>query len=149
RPRRTRRSRSAWSRLLSDRPQGVHLGLYWRTVLVPPRSLLRALLILLAFATACLLPSVALAQTWWDAGWGHRVELPLQNGGASTDVSDLPLLVRLDSDRIGYADTEAGGTDLRFVIDDGGSFTLLSHEIERWDPAGTSLVWVHLPLFDV
>src|SRR5574344_654040 len=43
----------------------------------------------------------------------------------------------------GFAATD--GTDLR--ITDNASGTLCPYEIESWDPAGTSVVWVKVPSF--
>lgn len=57
-------------------------------------------------------------------------------------LAGAPVLVALDASRIDYARAAAGGADLRFEDDAGEA---LPHEIERWDPAGTSLIWVRLP----
>lgn len=61
------------------------------------------------------------------------------------ELLDFPVLVTLDETRIDYAQTQAGGADLRFLDDDG---TLLAHEIERWQPNGVSSIWVRIPRFD-
>ncbi len=53
-------------------------------------------------------------------------------------------MIALDATRIDYASTVAGGTDLRFTLDDG---TALSYEIENWNSAGTSHVWVNIPSY--
>ena len=41
---------------------------------------------------------------------------------------------------------EPNGADLRFV--DADDSTLLDHEIESWNPGGTSYVWVRVPTID-
>jgi VCBS repeat-containing protein len=55
------------------------------------------------------------------------------------------VLVKLDSNVIDYAKTHDQGWDLRFFDQDG---TALAHEIELWDEAGTSYVWVKIPQID-
>jgi hypothetical protein len=61
----------------------------------------------------------------------------------SETLTDVPVLVTLTSQRIDYDAAAANGTDLRFVADD--DMTLLSYEIEQWQPEGTSAVWVKVP----
>jgi biopolymer transport protein ExbB len=56
------------------------------------------------------------------------------------------VLVTLDAETFDYAKAEPSGLDLR-VIDDDGT-TILPHHIERWDPAGTSQVWVRVERID-
>jgi hypothetical protein len=78
------------------------------------------------------------------------VELGATGRVMSIDNSDgaalegFPLLVRLTGTRVDYAAAGAGGDTLRFYADD--RQTLLPHQIERWDPAGESLVWVRVDL---
>ncbi len=80
------------------------------------------------------------------SGWQHRIRLSFDNTGQSVDLDDFPVLVKLDATRIDYAQTQDAGEDLRFYDADG--VTLLAHEIERWDEAGTSYVWVRVPRID-
>ena len=66
--------------------------------------------------------------------------------GAST-LTNFPVLVRLAEDSpdgFRYADLADGttGSEIRFA--DAAGFSL-PYEIEKWDPAGTSVVWVRLP----
>lgn len=56
---------------------------------------------------------------------------------------DVPILVRLDPDRIEYEHTQAQGNDLRFY--DASGEHRLPHEIEVWNPGGASFVWVRVP----
>ncbi len=83
---------------------------------------------------------------WWDASWGQRRQLTFNNAAQAENLVDFPVLVTLDATRIDYSLTQAQGEDLRFI--DADSFTVLSHEIESWDPAGTSHVWVKVPQID-
>jgi len=56
------------------------------------------------------------------------------------------VLVVLNSARINYTRARANGEDLRFIDADGT--TVLSHEIEVWDPSGLSYIWVNVPQVD-
>ena len=65
----------------------------------------------------------------------------------TTTLTDFPVLVRLSPERndFDYSKCAAGGDDLRFSDANGN---LLSHEIDTWNPAGESLVWVKVPSFN-
>ena len=88
-----------------------------------------------------LLPDRALA-TW------NRTALITAGGyTAGETLTGFPLLVRLDSTEVpGFSHTQmlsTGGADLAFTSEDG---TLLyDHEIETWNPSGTSCIWVRVP----
>ena len=58
-------------------------------------------------------------------------------------VDGFPVLVRLNSSRIDYADVKNAGADLKFT--DASGETVYPHEVDTWNPAGESLVWVRLP----
>lgn len=81
------------------------------------------------------------AMDWWDSDWPARRQLTIDNGGQGT-LADFPVMVLLDASRIDYEISQDTGGDLRFIDTDGG---VLSHEIERWDEAGESIVWVRVP----
>jgi len=82
---------------------------------------------------------------WWDIDWAKRRPLTLKLP-APDALDDVPILILLDSRRITYAELQSRGQDLRFIDDDDD--TVLRHEIEHWDPNGTSAVWVLVPQFD-
>ena len=73
----------------------------------------------------------------------RRVTLTFANPRAEA-LANFAVLVALDATRIDYAACP-GGANLRFTDPDGAA---LSYEIERWDPAGTSIVWVRVPQID-
>lgn len=75
----------------------------------------------------------------------RRIRLSFLNSTRSETLSSFPVLVKLNPDRIRYALTSPGGADVRFVDADG---TVLAHEIERWDPARESWIWVKVPVID-
>jgi len=74
------------------------------------------------------------------------VSLTFDNSASAIDLSDFPALVKIDGLKIDYADTEAGGIDVRFIDADGS--TELDYEIESWNPAGASYLWVRVPTID-
>jgi hypothetical protein len=81
---------------------------------------------------------------WWNPAWTRRRRIALAppERGAGT-LKDIPLLVVLTPERIDYTTTASDGRDLRFVGPD--QRTVLPHEIESWNPGGTSVAWVRLP----
>ncbi|MBK7892526.1 MAG: DUF2341 domain-containing protein [Bdellovibrionales bacterium] len=74
------------------------------------------------------------------SAWTKRRQILVDGVGGA--LTDFPVMIKLDSTRIDYAETQAAGQDLRFTNDAG---TLLSYEIEKWDEAGNSIVWVKVP----
>lgn len=83
---------------------------------------------------------------WFDPAWTRRVPLRFDNSAQDEDLEGFPVLVRLDPTRIDYGELAPEGADLRFVDADGA--TLLPHEIESWNEAGVSTVWVRVPRVD-
>jgi hypothetical protein len=83
---------------------------------------------------------------WLDTAWTRRIRLTFDNTTRPEDLLGFPVLVVLDSTRIDYSDTAAGGKDLRFV--DADNQTDLPHEIERYNDRGRSFVWVRVPKID-
>lgn len=79
------------------------------------------------------------APDWWDSTWTYRQRLTLDNNSQAETLLDFPVLVRLTPPRTDYANMVADGADLRFVDALG---VPLDYEIEHWNPAGESLVWV-------
>ena len=100
---------------------------------------------LVAVLATCLLASTA-AHAWWDLTWDARVQLTFNNAAQTENLDNFPVLIVLDPSNIDYGLIEPNGADLRFV--DADDATLLSHEIESWNPGGTSYVWVRVPRID-
>ena len=82
---------------------------------------------------------------WYDPAWGARRKLTFDNAPHDQRLDDFPVLVVLSAARIDYAAAGVGGAQIRFVDRDGSE---LAFEIERWDPAGASPVWVRVPQID-
>lgn len=81
---------------------------------------------------------------WWDPAWSSRRRITFTlPDGVPGPLDDVPVLIKLDDTRIDYAELELRGRDLRFV--DADDDTMLSHEIEHWDPDEQSSVWVKIP----
>ncbi len=82
---------------------------------------------------------------WWDTNWTYRRKLTFKNSGQAENLVNFPVPVLLDNTRIDYSATASGGVDMRFLDSDRA---LLSHEIEKWDTSGESVVWVNVPVVD-
>src|SRR3989338_5846654 len=83
------------------------------------------------------------AQAQWLDGWHYRRKLTFTGMNTITEtLNDFPVLVTLNSSRINYNQTQDAGQDLRFTDANGN---ILDHEIEKWDEAARSYVWVRVP----
>ncbi|MCC7442494.1 MAG: DUF2341 domain-containing protein [Bdellovibrionales bacterium] len=96
-----------------------------------------------ALTAANKLVNAAAASTWWNASWGHRVRATIDNLDQTAAFTDMPVLLKLNGMRVDYSLTQNAGQDIRVVAADDS--TQLLHQIEKWDEAGTSLLWVRLP----
>ena len=84
--------------------------------------------------------------------YSHYFNVSFSGYAGSSALSDFPVLVRIAPFDAGtqkgirgfsYSDMKmAGGGDLRFADAEGN---ILAHEIDTWNPAGESLVWVKVP----
>ena len=87
----------------------------------------------------------AAAATLDTSPFGKSVEMTVSGYAGSTTLADFPVLVRLAAGSptgFDYADCASDGSDIRFA-DAAGN--LIPHEIDTWNAAGESLVWVRLP----
>jgi hypothetical protein len=88
--------------------------------------------------------AVSLAAAQYGA-WNNSANIVILAGsevGASGNVSDFPILVRLDNGNFNFGEAAAGGADIRFAKEDG---TILPYEIELWDAtAGKASIWVKM-----
>ena len=78
----------------------------------------------------------------------YRASFTVSGYAGSAPLSDFPVLVRISAaspSGFDYAACAVDGSDLRFSDADGN---VIPHEIEAWDTAGESLVWVKLPEMD-
>jgi len=89
---------------------------------------------------------------WYNSSWMYRRKITFDNttsnlGVTSEVLTNFPVLVKLTSSTIDYANTEDEGEDVRFTDSDGT--TLLSYEIEQWEKFGSSYIWVKIPQIDI
>jgi hypothetical protein len=83
---------------------------------------------------------------WWNESFAHRREITIDNTAANEDHSDFNLFLTLNASTVDYSHTNDDGSDIRFVASD--NTTVLDHEIEWWNEAGTSYLWVQIPTLD-
>lgn len=83
------------------------------------------------------------------SGFSKSIMITVPSTSIAQDaaLTDFPALVRLSTaiDGFSYSDfRQEGGADLAFLDSRGN---VLAHEIDTWNPAGESLVWVKVPTF--
>lgn len=82
---------------------------------------------------------------WWDAQWRQRVRLEIDRSGVTETLTDVPVLIALDTSHIDVAATAPEGIDLRFTLAGADCTVPVDHEISNWRPTGSSAVWVRVP----
>ena len=79
---------------------------------------------------------------WWNTSWSYCRNITMPASKISSDLSDFPMMLKLNSSRIDYSNTQNSGEDIRIVnapCNQGGS--TVPHEIEEWNESGDSFVW--------
>jgi len=80
----------------------------------------------------------------WLSGWSYRRKLTVNEAQVDADLTNFPVLVKLDSSFFDFDKAQNSGEDIRFTSSDG--LTLLKYEIERWDQTGGKAeIWAKLP----
>jgi hypothetical protein len=76
--------------------------------------------------------------------WRHQSRLTFEYGGAvTTDLTNFPLLLRLDQSTLDFSRAHAKGHDIRFAD---SADEPLEYEIEHWDDdSRRAAVWVRIP----
>ena len=101
----------------------------------------------LALAAALLAAAAPIRGEPLDASpFDFRVPIAVSGYAGAAPLTNFPVLVALSADSpagFRYSDCAADGSDLRFADADGN---LLPHEVDTWNAAGESLVWVGLPV---
>ena len=98
------------------------------------------LLLAAALSAAALLVPPA-----FGAPYSKTMEITVPGVPSGVTLVDFPLLVRLSTDieNFSYSDfRSADGSDLHFELPDG---TALPYDVDTWNTAGESLVWVKVP----
>ncbi len=95
-------------------------------------------------AGLCLLMAVGMQATATGSDRYNCIEITFPGYVGTVPATNFPALIRLDENIAGftYATAQAEGKDILFT-DTAGN--VLPHEIDEWNPAGTSLVWVLVP----
>jgi len=78
--------------------------------------------------------------------FSHRIPITVSGYDGESTLTNFPVLVKLADNAptgFAYADCASDGSDLRFADADGN---LIPHEIDTWNTAGESLVWVGIPV---
>lgn len=86
------------------------------------------------------------AHAWWEKDWTGRKKITLDTKAAAitSDVSQVPVLVRLSSANFDFLVGKEDGSDLRFLAED--DKTLLPFQIERFDSVNNlAFIWVQVP----
>ncbi len=81
--------------------------------------------------------------TWWNASWTNRIRIDINNSDQATAFTNQPVLVKLNSTIVNYANIQASGADVRFVASD--DITALNYEFDKWNSGSTSEIWVRVP----
>ena len=97
---------------------------------------------LLVLSTAFLAGAV-----WGDtldvARFPHCVTIQFSGYASETPLEHFPVLVKLaEGQPVGFSYAACAADSFRFTDVDGN---VLPHDVEAWDPEGTSLVWVSVP----
>ncbi|HEY2478082.1 MAG TPA: DUF2341 domain-containing protein [Solirubrobacterales bacterium] len=103
-------------------------------------ALVAALLAALPLFTS--VANAAVPSDWQVASAQSRARLTIQGPGMTGSVSNFPVEVHLPAS-FDYAGASA--TELFFTTPGSASTTTLPYEVETWNPAGTSTIWVQVP----
>lgn len=88
------------------------------------------------------------AGAWWNEQWQYRKKVGFDSSPTGADIksnlSEIPVLVKLHSGNYNFANGSDTGEDIRFVAADDQK--LLKHHIEKYDPIDEiGYIWVRLP----
>lgn len=97
--------------------------------------------------TATKYASISGASTYFTIdNWQYRVVVTIDASAVKTSLTNYPLAVTLDKATFTYANALSSGADVRFSTSKSLSGTFdLPHWVQKWDPTGTSVVWVNVP----
>ena len=93
--------------------------------------------------SAALLAGAVWGDTLDAAQFPHRVAIQFSGYTSETMLENFPVLVKLaEGNPVGFSYADCAADSFRFTDTDGN---VLPHDVEAWDPEGTSLVWVSVP----
>src|SRR5271165_1915840 len=100
-------------------------------------------------AITALVPTLAIAASWWNGDWKYRKEIGFDLSPTGADIpgtpQDVPILVRLSLGNFSYFnDTKPDGSDFRVLA--GDDKTPLKFHFEKYDPqTQMALLWIRAP----
>lgn len=78
--------------------------------------------------------------------WQYRVSVTIDATKSTSALTNYPLAISLTSTTFTYGNAKSDGADLRFSSSKTLSGTFdLDHWIQKWNPTGSSVVWVNVP----
>jgi len=77
--------------------------------------------------------------------WQYRRTVTVDSGKATSALGNYPVMLELSSGNFTYANARSDGADLRFSTSTTPGKFDLSYWIEKWNPGGSSKVWVTIP----
>lgn len=86
------------------------------------------------------------ANAWWNEDWTVRKQITLDTvaAGVATEVTAVPVLLRLSTGSFDFLTAKEDGSDIRFLAED--DVTPLPFHIERFDSVNElAFVWVQVP----
>jgi hypothetical protein len=86
------------------------------------------------------------ASDWWNDNWTLRKRLSFDNTAQSENLTNFPVMVKLDLTNFDYAKANPDASDLRFI--DSDAVTELTYHIEEWNSLGESNIWVNVTRID-
>ncbi|MGN0855495.1 MAG: DUF2341 domain-containing protein [Kiritimatiellia bacterium] len=90
-----------------------------------------------------LLAGAGRSETVDSSAFAYKSTILVSGYAGSTELTDFPLMVKLSAaSPEGFSYDDCTGENLRFADADGN---ILPHEIDTWNPEGTSIVWVRVP----
>jgi hypothetical protein len=75
--------------------------------------------------------------------WGCSMPITFTNDARLNTLTNFPVLVVLDTNKVNYSQFQANAQDLRFADMNGG--IELAYQVESWNTTSNSYVWVKIP----
>ena len=77
--------------------------------------------------------------------WNYKMNITIDHDKVDSDLTDFPILIKLNSSNFDFSKTQSNGEDIRFT--DSTETQSLSYEIESWNQTSEqAYVWVKVPL---
>lgn len=80
---------------------------------------------------------------WYDPNWIYRKSITIDSDDVDEVLTDFPVLVYLDSDRVNWSYVQDDLDDLRFISND--NETVLDYEIESYVVNVDAWIWINQP----